>query len=203
MASDPDSVGQAAHGARAAWSALVDARTSHLLVVDIQTRLGASIPAKVLGRVVRNAAVLLQAAALLEVPVSVTQQYPKGLGPLDPGIEARIPENGARFEKTCFSCTGAAGLVEHLQRGARPQIVLAGMEAHVCVVQTAFELQGMGYQPVVVEDAVCSRKLENYQNALARLQRAGAVVASTESIIFEWLRDSRHPQFKAISPLIR
>lgn len=203
MTADPDSSGQAAHSAGASWSALLDARISHLLVVDIQTRLGATIPAKVLGRVVRNTAVLLQAAALLDVPVSVTQQYPKGLGPLDPGVEALIPAAAARFEKTRFSCTGAAGLMEHLQAGGRPQIVLAGMEAHVCVLQTAIELQAMGYQPVVVEDAVCSRKLENYQNALARLQRAGAVVASTESIIFEWLRDSRHAQFKAIAPLIR
>jgi nicotinamidase-related amidase len=85
----------------------------------------------------------------------------------------------------------------------RRQVVLAGMESHVCVLQTAFDLLAAGMQPYVVEDAVCSRKLENYQNALSRLQHAGVVVASSESVVFEWLRDARHEQFKAISALLR
>ena len=198
MSTSPNAIEQPRPGA-----ALLDTRASHLLVVDIQTRLGESIPGKVLGRVVRNTGILLQAAALLELPVSVTRQYPKGLGPLDPGIEASVPSRAAHFEKTSFSCTGAQGLTEHLRAAARPQIVLVGMEAHICVVQTAIELQQLGYRLFVVEDAVCSRKLENYQNALSRLQHAGVSVVSTESVVFEWLRDSRHDQFKAIAPLIR
>lgn len=203
MTTHPDRLEQLSSSSDTPRHRLLEAGASHLVVVDIQTRLGETIPAKVLSRVVRNTGILLQAASVLELPVSVTQQYPKGLGPLEPDIETHIPADATRFEKTCFSCTGAQGLPEHLQSCARPQVILAGMEAHICVIQSAIELQQMGYQVFVAEDAVCSRKLENYQNALSRLQHAGVVVTSTESIIFEWLRDSRHPQFKAIAPLIR
>ena len=85
----------------------------------------------------------------------------------------------------------------------RKQIILTGIEAHICVLQTAMDLQNAKYDVFVVNDAVCSRQRENYENALQRLQQAGVIICNTESVLFEWLRDSRHEHFKTISALIR
>ena len=93
--------------------------------------------------------------------------------------------------------------METVQRSRRKQIILAGMEAHVCVLQTALELHATGLQIFVVEDAVCSRRMKNKINALARLRQAGVIVTNTESVLFEWLRDAGHEHFKTISALIR
>jgi nicotinamidase-related amidase len=146
---------------------------------------------------------LLRAAWILGIPITVTAQYPKGLGPTDPDIAAHIPPDTPAFDKTVFSCCGADGFNEYLAGVKRPQIVIAGMEAHVCVLQSAFDLLAAGYQVFVLDDATCSRKLENYHNALLRLHQGGAIVTSAESVVFEWLRDARHVHFKTLSSLIR
>ncbi len=183
--------------------ALFEVERSLLTVVDIQERLGAVMPAKVLGRVIKNTSLLLRAATLLEVPVIATEQYPRGLGPMLPELTADLPANTRKLEKTSFSCTGAPGFNEQLSISAKEQIILVGMEAHVCVLQTAITLQAAGRQVCVIEDAVCSRKLENYQNALERLRQAGVVLVSTESVLFEWLGDASHQHFKEISSWLR
>lgn len=180
-----------------------DAARSQLVVVDIQEKLGAAMPDKVLGRVIRNTQLLLSTATALQVPVAVTEQYPRGLGPTDTRIAGSIPASATRIEKTRFSCVGASGFDAVLGRTDRPQIMLSGMESHVCVLQTAMDLLAAGLQPYVVEDAVCSRKLENYENALRRLERAGVVIITAESVVFEWLRDAKHPRFKEVSALVR
>jgi len=155
------------------------------------------------GRVINNSAILLQAAALLNIPVLVTEQYPKGLGKTEPAVACHLPAQARHFEKTCFSCCGAAGFMDVVRGLARRHVVLAGMETHVCVLQTALELKDAGNQVFVVEDAVCSRAEANHHNALARLRQAGVIVSNTESVLFEWLRDARHAQFKQVSALIR
>jgi nicotinamidase-related amidase len=177
-----------------------NAERSQLVVVDIQEKLGAVMPEKVLARVIRNTQLLLSTAGSLGIPVTVTEQYPKGLGATDARVTGSIPASAGRIQKTRFSCVGAAGFDTST---ARPQIVLTGMESHICVLQTAMDLLGAGLQPYVVEDAVCSRKLENYENALRRLEQAGVVIITAESVVFEWLRDARHPQFKAVSAQVR
>lgn len=177
--------------------------TSQLVVIDIQERLGAAMPEKVLARVMRNVTLLMMAADRLGIPVTVSEQYPKGLGATDARIAAAIPPSARRFEKTCFSCADAEGFAAVIGDTRRRQVILAGMESHVCVLQTAMDLLAAGIQPFVVEDAVCSRKLENYENALQRLKGAGAVIATAESIVFEWLRDARHEHFKALSAMVR
>jgi len=180
-----------------------EASQSQVIVIDIQTKLGEVMPAKVLTRVVENTRLLLNAAQKLAIPVLATQQYPAGLGPMVPEIAQRLPDYASRFEKTCFACTGVDAFLGELQKIARPQVILTGMEAHVCVLQTAMDLRQRGYQVFVVGDAICSRRLENYQNALERMQQCGIVVTGAESVIFEWLGDARHEHFKEIVAMMR
>jgi hypothetical protein len=144
--------------------------------------------------VLRNARILIDSAALLSVPVVVTEQYTKGLGPT---VAALAAPGSVRFEKTCFSSAAAPLHPE------RPQVALAGMEAHVCVLQSALELRAAGRDVFVVEDACCSRAAANHANAMRRLAAAGVIVANTESLLFEWMRDARHEHFKAISAMLR
>jgi isochorismate hydrolase len=170
---------------------------------SIWSLLGAAMPAKVLNRVVTNSALLAKSAELLAVPVLYTEQYRKGLGPTVAAISEALPATAQAFQKTAFSCTGADGFNETLEQSGRRQVILVGMEAHVCVLQTALDLNTRDLEIFVVEDAICSRRLENYQNALDRLRQSGVHVISAESAIFEWLADSRHEQFKAIQKMLR
>jgi nicotinamidase-related amidase len=176
---------------------------SVLLIIDTQTRLAAATPEAARARVINSSGVLLQAAALLNVPALVTEQYPKGLGHTEPAVIRHLPAQARHFEKTCFSCCAAAGFMDALRGLARRQIILAGMETHVCVLQTALELNAAGKQVFVAEDAVCSRVEAHHLNALARLRQAGVIVSNSESVLFEWLRDAGHARFKQISALIR
>ncbi len=173
---------------------LVRAADSALVVIDLQERLAAAMPSR--ESVVRAAGILLDAAACLDIPVLFTEQYPKGLGSTVAEVAIKLPKGSTRIEKTAFSASAALPLT-------RPQVVLAGMEAHVCVLQTAIELAAAGREVFVVADAVCSRAEANYSNALARLRAAGVVVTNTESVLFEWLHDAAHEQFRTISKLIR
>jgi len=176
---------------------------SQLAILDIQERLGAVMPSKVINRVLTNTSLLLRTAALLGVPVLASEQYPKGLGPTLPAVGNLIPNEAARFEKTTFSAARSDGFMDAIEAAGRPQVILAGMEAHICVLQTAIHLHEAGKTAVVVEDAICSRKLENYQNALDRLRQHGVLVVSTESVLFEWMQGKDNPHFKALSALVR
>ena len=183
-------------------SALCCANDSQLLIIDVQKKLGSAMPSKVLNRVVLNTILLSGSAQLLDVPVFLTEQYPAGLGKTDDNILA-VLENYRSFEKTAFSATGAPGLIDAIKENGRKQIIIAGMEAHVCILQSAISLLEIGYQVFVVEDAICSRRLENYQNALDRLRQADVQVVSAESVAFEWMGDSTHEKFKDIQKSIR
>lgn len=176
---------------------------SGVLIVDIQTQLTSAMPVKVLARLQRNAGLLLKSAALLQIPVYATEQYPQGLGNTEPAVMKMLPETTKLYEKTAFSALGAEGFLSDLQGSGRKQLVLAGMEAHVCILQTAIELVQLGYQIFVVADAVCSRQRESYETALLRLRQLGVVVCDTESILFEWVRDAKHDQFKSVQGLLR
>lgn len=182
---------------------LARAADSALVVIDIQERLAAAMVPASLEAVVRNTRILIRAAARLGVPVLATEQYPKGLGRTVAELFEVFPAGTQGLEKTCFTCAGAESFSTELGASGRSQLILAGMEAHVCVLQSALELQAAGREVFVVEDACCSRKQENHANAINRLRAAGIVVTNTESVLFEWLRDARHEHFKAISALLR
>jgi nicotinamidase-related amidase len=145
---------------------------------------------------------LLQAAPLLEVPVVVTEQYPKGLGPTIPAVASHLGDAPV-IEKTAFSCWGEEAFRAKVREIGRDQIIVAGIEAHVCVLQTVLDLLAGGYEVHLVTDAVGSRARRNYEVAVRRADQAGALLASTEMVLFQLLRDATAPQFKAVQRLIR
>ncbi len=177
---------------------LMDADRSCLLVIDVQTRLAPAMEAH--HRVIANTAVLMKAAARLRVPMLVSEQYPRGLGPTVPELAAGA---GAVVEKIHFSCLGEQAYAQRFRGLGRRQAVVAGIEAHVCVLQTCIELMEGGDQVYVVADAVSSRTAENATLALARLRAAGAAIVTTEMVIFEWLRRAGTPEFKELSALVK
>ena len=182
--------------------AMCDASRAVLVGIDIQERLFAAMPHDARETLLRNAGVLLQAARALHVPVLSTEQYPAGLGRTHAALQALLPDR-TPFEKTSFSCCVVDPFMQALTASERRQVVLMGMEAHVCVLQTAAGLQALGFDVFVVEDAVCSRSEANRRNALERMRTGGAVLTNTESTVFEWLRDARHAEFKRVSALIK
>jgi len=169
-----------------------------LLVVDMQDKLLALIPDH--DRVIARCVALIRGARALGLPVWATEQYPRGLGPSTAAIAELIPERPA---KTTFHCCGVPQLLEQLYGRSIRHVTVAGIEAHVCVAQTALELLDLGFRVQVPADAVASRRSIDWEFALRRLERAGAVVSTTESVLFEWTERSDRPEFKAISELIK
>jgi nicotinamidase-related amidase len=176
-------------------------RTAHhgaLLVVDMQERLLAAMPHAALATA--NAVRLARAARELDVLVLATEQNPQRLGPTVAALTGLVP---APLGKMTFSACGAGPLLEQLHgRGVR-HVTLAGVEAHVCVAQTALDLLDMGFAVQVPADAVASRNALDWGIALRRLAAAGAVVTTTEAVLFEWLQTADAPAFKAISRLVK
>lgn len=176
----------------------LDRTRAALLLVDFQVRL---LPAMHdAGRVLANAVRLVRAAGLLGLPVAVTEQYPKGLGPTVPELAQELA-GVARFEKAAFSAFGAPGLPEWLR--GRDQVLLAGIEAHVCICQTGLDLLAAGVEAFLVADATSSRTPANAQCGLERLRAAGAVVVSTEMALFELLGTAAAAEFKAVQSLVK
>ena len=182
---------------------LCNASSSRLIVVDIQERLTSVMKPEIVEAMTKGCTLLLDAAAILDIPVLCTEQYPKGLGPTLPTIDEHMPDNIRKIDKTCFSGASVSAFQEALAAGSRNQLILAGIESHVCILQTALGLKAQGYEVFVVEDAVCSRNPAHHQNAMDRMRQHGIIIINTESVIFEWLRDSRHTQFSSISSLLK
>lgn len=182
-------------------SFLCSSDNSILCVVDIQPRLLTAMDQDEQSSVISNTSKLLQASRQLYIPSLVSEQYPKGLGHSHSALLEMANESPV-IEKTCFSCFGSEEWRNHISQLDRKQLILVGIEAHICVLQTALEAATAGYQVYVVEDAIASRSLNNKKNAILRMQQAGITVTNTESVLFEWLKDAKHPQFKSISKLI-
>lgn len=182
---------------------LCNAEHSLLLIIDIQERLASAMPEEVLKTVVKNNNILIQAASELNIPIIHSEQYPKGLGNTVPAIADKLSETSHAITKTSFSCSGADGFNDLIVKQKRQQIIITGIESHVCVLQSALQLQRQGYTVHAVEDAICSRKKLNHKNALARLRQNDITINNVESVLFEWLRDATHPKFKTLSKLIR
>lgn len=169
-----------------------------LLVIDFQTRLMPAIDAG--ESAVRNAGRLLDAAALLAVPVLATEQNAKGLGPTVPALLAKLaPEQ--IVPKMSFDACRAPGFVGRL--ASPPRIVVTGCEAHVCVLQTVLGLLQLGRKVYVVADAIGSQAPQSKEMALRRMERHGAEIITTEMVVFEWLGTAEHPRFREAVSLIK
>ncbi|MBP1777751.1 MAG: hypothetical protein H6Q86_3761, partial [candidate division NC10 bacterium] len=172
-----------------------------LVVIDVQAKLTPAMPSRVYERMRATTAMLVEAAQLLGIPVVTTEQYPQGIGHTVPELAAAC-KNGV-IEKTSFGCCGEPAFAGALRQLGRQQLLVTGMEAHVCVYQTVLGLLAAGYHVHLVRDAICSRHKEDFRAGVSNAARAGAVVSTAEVVLFQLLKDSRHEQFRAISKLIK
>ncbi len=182
---------------------LADAKKTTLLLVDMQERL---LPAMTGGAEAQaRCAILLKAAKALEVPVTLSEQYPKGLGHTVPMLKEETG-NVPVFEKLSFSCWRDKALKDHMiahHEAGRPLVILAGIEAHVCVMQTAADLAAAGFGVFAVADAMASRAPASHAMALDRMRDNGVAVVNTEMVVFELLGRAGTVEFKALSALVR
>ena len=173
-----------------------------LVVIDVQEKLCAAMDQDKLHDLVRNTGILLDSAQELDVPVVYTEQYVKGLGPTVAGLKEKAP-GAACHEKLSFSCCGNETFREQLKQSGRTQIIVCGMETHVCVLQTVIDLLDDGYTVHVVTDAVISRNGDNRRAALETMTLAGAVPTSTEAAAFQLLKIAGTASFRKLSQLVK
>lgn len=171
-----------------------------LLIIDVQAKLVPvmSDAKQLIGRLIT----LIKGMQLLHIPIIYTEQYPKGLGPTVPEIQGLL-KNKERFEKQSFSCCLNTDFNEALKQRQRPQILVAGIEAHVCVFQTCQDLLEAGYDVYLIADASASRRESDQKLAIRVLEKSGINLRSTEMALFELLRTSRHEKFKEVSTIIK
>ncbi|BCK88523.1 putative hydrolase YcaC [Sideroxyarcus emersonii] len=181
---------------------LLDPAKALLLVIDVQEKLCAAMDQQVLRQLTKNAGILLESANELAVPVLFTEQYVKGLGSTLPELKSRATA-APSFEKLTFSCCGNQTFVKQLKDSDRTQIIVVGMETHVCVLQTVIELLADGFHVHIVKDAVMSRSRDNWQTAIEAMVLAGAVPTSTESVVFQLLKIAGTDAFKKLSKLVK
>lgn len=175
-------------------------RHTALLIVDVQQKINAVMLHR--ERVLDNIIKLIRAGQILDIPIFITEQYPKGLGPTEPKIldalQGRHP-----IQKMTFSCCGAGDVLDQLQQRKIQQVIVSGIESHVCVLQTALDLLSHKLQVHVPGDAVSSRKQIDYETALERMSKAGVVITTVEACLFELLEEAGTPEFKQVSKLIK
>lgn len=183
-------------------SFLFDPETAGLLVVDVQTRLWPFIHDK--EAVLKRTLQAIEIAGLLELPILVTEQYVKGLGPTIPEVRAALDRFAAYrpIEKLAFSCFGEPAFAAAFARSGIETLALVGIEGHVCVMQTALEALDRDVDVFYVAEAVGSRDPRHKEEAIARVRDAGAVVGSVEMFAFEAMRGSKHPAFRAVQKVI-
>ena len=180
---------------------LISAAKSSLLLIDIQDRLLPAMSAP--DQVIAKSQILLQAALTLNLPVTISEQYPKGLGSTATALQTNT---ATTFEKLSFSCWRDDALKTHfinLHETGRPLVIVAGIEAHVCVLQTCIDLANAGFGVFAVADAMSSRKPVSAALAFERMRSAGVEIVNTEMMVFELLERAGTTEFKALSGLIR
>lgn len=179
---------------------LMKAQDSLLLIVDVQERLLPNVSEARL--VAQRCEILMRGAKRLGLPILVSEQYPRGIGPTIPELRALTRAEDV-LEKMHFACGADPALAERVAAVGRKQLVLAGLEAHVCVLQSALRFQEMGYQVFVVADACSSRDPVNAQLAYQRMRANGVEVVASEMVLFEWLHCAGTPEFKDLIALIK
>ena len=179
---------------------MLDTEKCSLVVVDVQGKL-----AKLMydGQALfKNIQILIKAAKILDIPIVWSQQCPASLGPTIPQIAELLADNQP-IDKASFSCCGSKQFISKLNSLNRRQVLLCGIETHICIYQTAVDLREKGYAVFVIADAVSSRMLDNKQTAITKMQMMGINIYSTEMALFELLKTADHPQFKQIAKLVK
>jgi nicotinamidase-related amidase len=178
--------------------------TTAFLLVDVQERLAAAMPASRMEALTKNAGILLDAAAALGVPVFASEQYPKGLGHTIPPLAEKLRAMSVTpVAKATFDACGEVGIARPLSALAPRAVVVVGMETHVCVFQTVRELVRRGYEVHVPIDGVASRTDENRLAGIALCERAGGIATTTETVVFDWLERAGTEAFKVVSKLVK
>jgi nicotinamidase-related amidase len=180
---------------------ILDVKRAAFLVIDLQEGFRSVIPD--FAMIASNTARFLQGAKILDVPVIVTEQYPKGLGRTAEEILFALDADHAPLEKTAFSSCGAAGFLSSLKELNIEQVIVAGIEAHICVNQTVHDLLDAGFQVHLLADCISSRFSVNRRVAMRKMYRSGAVPSTVEMALFELMRDAKHEKFKEIQALIK
>jgi len=183
---------------------LLERNEALLMVIDVQERLAPAMEKNLFPGVVENIKILVDSALILGLPIFVTEQYSKGLGKTVGDISSLLKgKEYTLFEKMTFCCVRDKNILKGLEDSGRKQVILCGIEAHVCVYQTGIDLLNGGYEVYLVADAVCSRKKENMEIGRRGLVSAGAVEISTETVGFSLLKIAGTPEFKNFSKIIK
>ena len=178
----------------------LDQNNCILLLIDIQEKLVAMLEKNT---VVKKSNTLLQAANILNIPAIITEQYPQGLGKTVDFVAEHIKDSTIVFEKTAFSALKDDGFIDKLKSFGKKQVIVGGIEAHICVHQTVADLLENGFEVYVVKDACASRKKDDFKSGIKLMEQNGAKISATEAVLFELLKTSQHEHFKEIQNIIK
>lgn len=181
---------------------MLDVENCALVIIDIQEKL-VNATTKQGENAAKNAYKVSKAAHILSIPTIITEQYPKGLGETIPAIKEIIADDTPIIEKSSFSALCENNFQNNFNKLAKKQIIICGIETHICVFQTAMDLISQGYEIFIINNACASRNIEEHNTAITLLRQHGAKILTTEIILFEWLKTSKHPHFKEIQNLIK
>lgn len=178
----------------------LNAQDALFLVIDVQEKLVKMLEKDTVGA---KTSILAATSNALDIPTIVTEQYPQGLGSTIEVVKTKLSPSTSYFEKTSFSALGNPEVIEAIEKSGKKQIIICGIESHVCVLQSAIDLTNKGYEVFVVKDACASRNKYEFKLAMERLKEAGAIITCVEMVIFELLGSSKHPKFKELQGLIK
>lgn len=179
----------------------IDPEKVQLLLIDLQEKM---LPAvSDWERVARNAGILIEAGKIMDVPIKYTEHYSRGLGGTVSTVAERMPADAGSFEKIHFSCCNEAGFEEFLLEEGRDQVVLSGVESHICVLGTVMDLLKIGYRVAVAADACSSRNPDHHRMACEAMASAGALVVPMETVVYQMLKRAGTEQFKAMLPFFK
>lgn len=182
---------------------MLNTQDSIVLVIDIQEKLTKMLKEDVSAQVVEKSSKLVQAAKTLGIDVVLTEQYPKGLGQTVDEIKNVLAQDYNPYEKTAFSVLYEQPIADKIKHSHKKQVVICGIESHICVLQSALALINEGHEVFVVQDACASRNKYEFKCAMEYLKQAGAKVLSLEMVLFAWLKGAKHPNFKEVQALIK
>jgi nicotinamidase-related amidase len=181
----------------------LDAANSVFLLIDLQSNLAVAMKKEVYANCENNVNLIVSSCESMKVPVIVTEQYSKGLGNTVEPVKARLKEQYKPIDKLTFSCCGDPVFQSTFSKLDKKYVIVAGIESHVCVLQSVVDLIAQGYYVHVISDAVCSRFKIDWKNAMKYMRDAGAVITTTEIAVFQLLQKAGTPEFKVVSPLFK